>query len=37
MDTDLLEKDISIDFEENSTHQEGLISEMYQILDKSYF
>ena len=29
--------DINLDFEENSPFQEGIISEMYQILDKSFF
>ena len=36
-DIDSLEEDINIDFEENSPHQEGVISEIYQWLDKSYF
>ena len=36
-DIDLLERDINIDFEENSQHQEGVISEIYQRQDKSYF
>ena len=29
--------DINLDFEENSTYQEGVISEMLQRLDKSFF
>ena len=33
MDLDI---DINTDFEENSTYQEGIISESYQRLDKSY-
>ena len=28
---------IDIDFEENSLHQEGIISELYQRPDKTYF
>ena len=28
---------IDIDFEENSTHQEGIISKLYQRPDKNYF
>ena len=32
-----LEQDMNIDFEENSPHQEGEISEIYQRWDKSYF
>ena len=28
---------IDIDFEENSPHQEGIISELYQRPDKMYF
>ena len=28
---------IDIDFEENSPHQEGIISELYQRPDKTYF
>ena len=28
---------IDIDFKENSPHQEGIISELYQRLDKTYF
>ena len=35
-DIDLLEQDINMDFEENSPHQEGVISEIYQKPDKSY-
>ena len=30
-------QDINIDFEENLSHQEGMISEIYQVPDKSYF
>ena len=29
--------DINLDFEENSSFQEGVISEAYQRLDKSFF
>ena len=36
-DIDALEQDINMDFEENSLHQEGVISETYQRPDKSYF
>ena len=32
-----MEQDINTDFEENSLHQEGVISELYQRPDKSYF
>ena len=32
-----LDMDRNIDFEENSPYQEGIISEMYERLDKSYF
>ena len=32
-----LDMDINIDFKENSLYQEGVISETYQRLDKSYF
>ena len=32
-----LDMDISIDFEENSLYQEGIISETYERLDRSYF
>ena len=32
-----LDMDINTDFKENSLYQEGVISEMYQRLDKSYF
>ena len=28
---------IDVDFEENSPHQEGIISELYQRPDKTYF
>ena len=31
------ETNIDIEFEENSSHQEGIISEIYQKPDKSYF
>ena len=37
LDSDSLEQDINIDFEENSPHQEGVISKIYQRPDKSYF
>ena len=37
MDIDTLEKDVNMDFEENSPYQEGVISESYQRSDKSYF
>ena len=37
MDIDALEQDINMDFKENSPYQEGVISEMYQRPDKSYF
>ena len=37
LDTDSLEQDINIDVEENSPHQQGVISKIYQRLDKSYF
>ena len=33
----LLHMDIIMDFKENSTYQEGVISETYQRPDKSYF
>ena len=36
-DIDTLEQDINTDFEENSPYQEGVISEIYQGPDKSYF
>ena len=36
-DIDLLEQDINTDFDEHSPHQEGVISEIYQRQDKSYF
>ena len=36
-DIDALEQDINMDFEENSPYQEGVISEIYKRLDKSYF
>ena len=36
MDINTLEQDINTDFEENSTYQEVVISEMYQRPDKSY-
>ena len=32
-----MEQDIKVDFEENAPYQEGVISEMYQRPDKSYF
>ena len=32
-----LDTDRNIDFEENSPYQEGIISEMYETPDKSYF
>ena len=28
---------IDVDFEQNSSHQEGIISELYQRPDKTYF
>ena len=31
-----LEQDPNVDFEENSPHQEGIITEMYVAPDKSY-
>ena len=34
---DSLKQDISLDFEENSPYQEGVISEIYQRPEKSYF
>ena len=37
MDSDALEQDINMDFEENSPYKEGVLSEMYQRPDKSYF
>ena len=37
LEIDALEQDINSDFEENSPHQEGVISEMYQRPNKSYF
>ena len=36
-DIDSLEQGINTDFEENSPHQEGVISEIYQRPDKSHF
>ena len=36
-DTDALENDINMDFEENSPYQESVISETHQRPDKSYF
>ena len=35
--TDNINPDINLDFEENSPFQEGIISEAYQRLDKSFF
>ena len=32
-----LDTDINMDFEENSPYQEGVILEMYQRHDRSYF
>ena len=32
-----LDTDINMDFEENSPYQEGVISEMYQRPNRSYF
>ena len=32
-----LDTDINMDFKENSPHQKGVISEMYQRPDRSYF
>ena len=37
LDSTLLEKDVNENFEENSPHQEGGISEIFQRSDKSYF
>ena len=37
LEIDSLEQDINIDFEENSPHLEGVIFEIYQRTDKSYF
>ena len=37
LDIDSLEQDINIYFEENSPHQEGVISEIYQRQDKLCF
>ena len=37
LNIDTLEQDINMDFEENSPYQEGVISEMHQRPDKSYF
>ena len=37
LDISLLENDINIDFEENSPHQEGVISKTYQRPDQSHF
>ena len=37
LDSDALEQGIDTDFEENSPYQEGVISEMYQSPDRSYF
>ena len=34
---DNISSDINLDFKENSPFQEGLISEVYQRLDKSFF
>ena len=33
-DIDSLEQDINIDFEENSSPEEGVISEIYQMSDR---
>ena len=33
----IINPDINLDFEENSSFQEGVISEAYQRLDKSFF
>ena len=35
--TENINPDINLDFEENSPFQEGIISEAYQRLDKSFF
>ena len=35
--TENMDPDINLDFEENSPFQEGVISEAYQRLDKSFF
>ena len=37
LDIESLEQDVNIDFEENSSHQEGVISEIYQRPGNSYF
>ena len=37
LDIGTLEQDINMDFEENSPYQEGVISEMYQRPNKSYY
>ena len=37
LDIDSLEQDVNIDFEDHSPHQEGVISEIYQKQNKSYF
>ena len=37
LDMDALKQDINTDFKEHSPYQEGVISEMYQRHDKSYF
>ena len=36
-DIDALKQDVNTNFEENSHHQEGVISEIYQRPDKTYF
>ena len=37
LDTDVLEQGTNMDFKENSPYQEGVITEMYQRPDRSYF
>ena len=37
LDIDALEQDINMDLKENLPYQEGVISEIYQRPDKSYF
>ena len=37
LDINALEQDINLDFEENSPYQDGVMSEMYQSSDNSYF
>ena len=37
LNSELLEHNINIDFEDNSPHQEGIILKMYERPHKSYF